>query len=208
MQERNKSRAMKGNRILAMAAMLGMLALAACTPAYTLVPAKSVGVAKNSIRVEPLSAWNRITNRGDDLKWEENWTRNGPALDVVSFIGGLPDGTAIVKQAKKADQKVPVFRASMTPPDLVSMIESFYRIRAGATVFETTAVEPATFLGSQGLRFDYTYVGADEVKRRGRCIAAIINDRLYLMLLNAAASHYFEATLPEFEAMAASARLG
>lgn len=185
-----------------------VIALSACVPTYTLVSPAPVSAARGTIRVQPTMAWNKIPRSTSDIKWEENWTRNGPLLDGLSFIGGLPDGAAIARQRKKDDQKVPVFRARMTPQDLVSMIESFYRIKAGASIFETTAVEPVTFLGKRGLQFDYTYVSADAVKRKGRSIIAIIDRRLYLMALDGAAIHYFDAALPEFEAMAASATLG
>lgn len=196
---------MKLLRILTVASVIG---LAACAPTYTLVSPAPVGAARGTIKVQPATAWNKVPKGTYDVKWEENWTRNGPLLDGISFIGGLPDGEAIAKQRKNDDKKVPVFRANMTPQDLVSMIESFYRIKAGASIFETTAVEPVTFLGQTGLRFDYTYVGGDEVKRKGRSLAAIINGKLYLMALDGTASHYFSAALPEFEAMAASATLG
>lgn len=192
-------------RSLAIAAILG---LAACAPTYKLVSPAPTAAAHGAIRVSPSLAWNRIPRGSLDIKWEENWTRNGPILDTISFIGGLPDGEAITRQRKTADQKVPVFRATMTPPDLISMIESFYRIRAGASIFETTAVEPAPFLGKPGLRFDFSYVGGDEVKRKGRCLMAIIDGKLYLMALDGTALHYFDAALPEFEAMAATATLG
>lgn len=185
-----------------------VIALSACVPTYTLVSPAPVSAARGTIRVQPTMAWNKIPRSASDIKWEENWTRNGPLLDGLSFIGGLPDGAAIARQRKKDDQKVPVFRARMTPQDLVSMIESFYRIKAGASIFETTAVEPATFLGTRGLQFDYTYISADEVKRKGRSIVAIIDRRLYLMALDGTAIHYFDAALPEFEAMTAGARLG
>jgi hypothetical protein len=102
---------------------------------------------------------------------------------------------------------VPVFRATMTPQDLVSMVESYYRIKAGATVFETVSVKPAAFLGTTGIRFNYSYVGADEVKRRGCSILAIIDKKLYLMSLDGAALHYFDAALPAFDALTTSATI-
>jgi hypothetical protein len=93
----------------------------------------------------------------------------------------------------------------MTPQDLVSMIESHYRIKAGVTVFETLGVKPVTFLGQPGMQFDYRYVSGDEVKRRGRSVLAVIESKLYLMSLDGAAVHYFDAALPEFEQMVATA---
>ena len=41
----------------------------------------------------------------------------------------------------------------------------------------------------------------------GRVVGAVIGGRLYMILLDAARSHYYAATLPDFEAVVASARL-
>ncbi len=181
------------------------LVLAACAPRYTLVPPATVAVAKKTMHVRPGIAWNRVPRGKHDIAWEENWTQNGVALDTIGFIGALPDGHAIVKQRRRADQKVPVFRATMSPQDLVAMIESHYRIRAGAAVFETRAVVPVRFLGSPGLRVDFAYVGADEVRRRGRAVLAVVDGAFYCVSLDGAALHYFESALPEFDAIARSA---
>lgn len=184
------------------------LALSACATGYTLVSPAPVKVAKGTMTVAPSAEWNRIPKWIYDIPEEENWTANGPLLDSIGFIGGLPGGKAMVKQRKKEDRKVPVFRADMTAQDMVSMIESYYRIRGAISVFEATGVQPTTFLGHPGIRFDYDYVTADEVKRRGRSLAAIIDGKLYLMALDATRMHYFDAALPQFEAMAARAKIG
>lgn len=185
--------------------MAAMLALAACAPHYTLVPPAAVAVARGAMTVHPGIAWNRAPKGRYDTAWEENWTENGPALDSIGFIGGLPDGEAITRQRRRADRKVPVFRATMTPQDLVSMIESHYRIKAGATLFETRGIEPASVLGRPGLRFDFDYVGVDEVRRRGRAMIAVIDAKLYCLTLDGAALHYFGAALPEFDAIVSTA---
>lgn len=188
-------------------AVAALLLLGACGPKYVLVAPSTVAVAKGTMHVRPGSSWNRAPKGAHDVAWEENWTANGPALDSIGFIGGLPDGEAIAKQRKKDDRKVPVFRADMTPQDLVSMIESFYRIKAGATIFTTRAVAPVTFLGTPGVRYDYAYVGEDQVKRLGRVVMTVADRKLYLLSLDGAELHYFGAALPEFEAMVGSATL-
>lgn len=182
-----------------------LIILGGCAPTYTLVTATPAVVARNTIRVSPTSAWNKAPKTPLDVAWEENWTQNGLRLDAITFIGGLPDGQAIARQRRKDDKQVPVFHATMTPPDIVSMIEGYYRLRGGATVFETAAVVPATFLGKPGLAFDYSFVGQDQVKRLGRSIVAIDGGKLYMMSLEGAALHYFAAARPEFDAMAISA---
>jgi len=179
--------------------------LAGCAEKYTLVPAAATPVARNAMTVTPSVAWNRIPRSPSDIAEEENWTANGPLLDTISFVGGLADGRPVVKQRRRASQQVPVFRGDMSPQDLVSMLESYHRIRDEVTLFETTGVQPTTFLGSPGTRFDYQYVGADQLRRRGRAVMAIVEGRLYMIVLTAARSHYFDAALPELDRMTSGA---
>jgi hypothetical protein len=181
--------------------------LAGCVSGYTLVSPQPVQVAKDSMRVKPNVAWNKAPKTMYDIAREETWTQNGPLLDSMTFIGALPAGEAIAKQRPKDDRKVPVFRPDMTPQDLASMVESYYRIKAGVTVFETTGVKPTTFLGKPGMQLDFAYVGGDEVKRKGRAVLAVIDSKLYLMSLDGTAVHYFDAALPEFESIVGTATL-
>jgi hypothetical protein len=157
--------------------------------------------------VTPGTRWNRVPRSTYDIAREENWTLNGPLLDSMTFIGGLENDKRIVVQRRKADRKVPNFRADMAPPEIAAMIESFYRIRAGATTFEMENLAPRQFVGQPGFQFDYRYLTGNELERRGRAVGAIVNGRFYLALFDAARSHYFDAGLPEFERVAASARL-
>jgi hypothetical protein len=189
------------------AAMAGLALVAGCAPTYTLVGPAPVRVARNSMRVTPGSAWNKAPVSGLLIPEAESWTQNGLLLDEISFVGGLAPGKAITRQRRKADQKVPTFTAGMSPQDLVAMVETLHRIR-GDAVFETVALAPRPFLGATGLQYDYAFVGADEVKRRGRAVLAVVGERLYLIALEGASSHYFDAALPEFERLATGAALG
>jgi hypothetical protein len=190
-------------RLVALVAV-GFL-LGGCVSGYTLVKADRVSVAGGTMKVHPSIAWNKMPRTAFDVPREEAWTQNGVLLDSITFIGAVSDGEAIAKQRKKDDRKVPVFRSNMTPQDLVSMVESYYRIKGQITVFETTEVKPVTFLGRPGVEFNFNYVGGDDVKRRGRSFLAIVDGKLYLMALDATALHYFDAALPEFVTIAASA---
>jgi hypothetical protein len=87
------------------------------------------------------------------------------------------------------------------------MIESLYRVRGGAVDFHTLKIEPRAFLGTNGFEFDYEHLDDDELWRRGRAVGAVINGELYLVMLDAARSHYFDAALPDYEAIVASAEL-
>ncbi len=174
---------------------------------YSLVEPRSHQVARDSMIVTPGVPWNRMPRGTYDIQREENWTLNGPILDSLTFIGALEHDKKIVDQRRKADRKVPNFRADMSPPEIAAMIESFYRIRAGSSVFTMTNLEPRTFLGHPGFQFDYEHLGGNEVERQGRAVGAIIGGKFYLALFDAAKMHYFDAGLPEYERIVESARL-
>ena len=197
----------------ALAALASLLLLSGCAGGgglfgqYSLVEPRAESVARDSMIVVPTLRWNKAPRGPHDISREENWTLNGPLLDGLTFIGALENDKRIVQQRRKADRKVPNFRSDMTPQDIASMIESFYRIRAGSTRFEMTGLQPRNFLGQPGFQFDYEHLGGDEVERRGRAVGAIIGGRFYLALFDAARMHYFDAGLPEYERIVQSARL-
>jgi len=183
------------------------MALGGCAATYSLVSRGPTQVAKKAFTVQPESAWNRVPKQTGMTAWEEAWTKNGPVLDTIASVGGLPDGRAPVKQNRKADRKVPEFQANRSPQDLVSMIESSYRV-GGVTHFTVDSVEPTEFLAHSAVRMNYSYVASDSLPRKGRCVMSIVNGELFLMKLEGAASRYFAAALREFDAMVSSARVG
>jgi hypothetical protein len=174
---------------------------------YTLIRVKEVRVGDDSIAVTPPREWNRISaSLFQDIRDVEDWTQNGPYLDGISFVTGLKDGKVLVRQRSRDDRQVPKFRSNMTPPEIAAMVESLFRVRGGAVDFTTTALAPRRFLGANGFQFDYDHLDSDEVRRRGRAVGAVIDGKLYLILFDAARMHYFNALLPDFEAIVNSAR--
>ena len=176
---------------------------------YMLVRAHRVSVGDGGMTVAPPRPWNkrRRSFLFDDVGAVEDWTLNGPILDGISFVSGLKSGRYLIRQRKSADQQVPKFRSDMTPPEIAAMLESLYRVRGGAVEFLTLSLQPRPFLGANGFQLDYQHLDTDELWRKGRAVGAVIDGRLYLILLDAARSHYYDATLPDFEAIVASAQL-
>ena len=175
---------------------------------YSLVRVRDVSVGDGSLIVAAPRPWNR--HRAvlfEDVRAVEDWTLDGPLLDGISFVSGLESGHYLIRQRKTADQQVPKFRAEMTPPEIAAMLESLYRVRGGAVDFRTISLQPRAFLGTNGFQLDYEHLDDDELWRRGRAVGTVINNRLYLILLDAAKLHYYDATLPDFESIVASARL-
>jgi hypothetical protein len=158
--------------------------------------------------VIPPRPWNRHRPIFfEDVRQVEDWTLDGPLLDGISFVSGLKNDKSLVRQRRTASEQVPLFRSNMTPPEITAMIESLYRVRGGTVEFRTVSLQPRPFLGTNGFQFDFEHLDDDELWRRGRAVGAVIDGKLYLILLDAARSHYYQDTLPDFEAVVTSARV-
>jgi hypothetical protein len=187
-------------------AALAAWSLCGCMPAYKLVKPGVVAVGDGSLKVPAKTAWNAVPDAAGAPVWEDAWTLNGPLLEAVSFVSGLPSGKALVKQRRKADAQVAVFRADMSPADLVSMIETVYRV-GGVTVYEVDSVDPVAFLGGTGIKVRYRFSPGEGIGRRGSCVMRVVGQKLYLMKLEGVSSHYFAAAERDFDAMVAGAAL-
>jgi hypothetical protein len=177
------------------------------SPRFRLIEPREHDVAR-TMRVTPTMRWNRTPRMLYDIPREENWTLHGLPLDGLTFIGGLEDGRPLVRWQRRRDiRQVPNFRADMSPPEIASMIETFYRIRAGSVSFTMTGLQPRTFLGQPGFQYDYEHLGGNEVTRQGRVVGAVIGNRLYMILFDAPKRHFFPEIIPEVERIIDSARL-
>ncbi len=175
---------------------------------YALVRAKETGVGNDSMRVTPPREWNRQYGQlFVDIREVEDWTLNGPLLDGISFVTGLKNKASLVRQYRRDDRQVPVFRSDMTAPEVAAMLESLFRVRGGTVEFRTLGLAPRNFLGRPGYQFDFEHLDGDEVWRRGRAVGATVDGRLYLTLFDATRAHYYDAALADFEAITNSARL-
>jgi len=206
------------NRLTKLAlAAVSVPALGACSSigtgeygfsSYALVGVRRVNVGDGSLTVTPPRPYNRHRSfLWSDVQDVEDWTQNGPYLDGISFVSGLKSGRYLIRQSKRADQQVPKFRSDMTPPEIVAMLESLYRVKGGAVEFHTLSLQPRPFLGTGGFQLDYEHLDSDELWRKGRAVGTVINGQLYLILFDAARSHYYGTILPDFESIVASAQL-
>jgi hypothetical protein len=196
---------------------IAMLPLAACSAVgestdlgiYQLVRARPTNVGNGSVEVVPPRPWNKQRRFFffDSVRWVEDWTLNGPYLDGITFVSGLPSGEYLVRQRKSDERQVPKFRSDMTAPEIAAMLESAFRVRGGAIEFRTLGLTPRQFMGYPGFQFDFEHLDGDELWRKGRAVGAVVDGRLYLMLYDAARSHYYANALPDFEAMANNAHI-
>jgi hypothetical protein len=175
---------------------------------YSLVRTRETRVGDGSMLVTPPRPWNRQRRLFfDDVKWVEDWTLNGALLDDMTFVSALPDNKYLIRTESHDSQQIPRFHSDMTAPEIQAMLESAYRVRGGAVQFRTLSLTPRQFMGYPGFQLDYEHLDTDELWRKGRVVGAVIGGRLYLVMLDAARSHYFADELPDFEAIANSARL-
>ena len=175
---------------------------------YSLVRVRSVQVGDGSMAVTAPRPWNRTRTifSFDNVREVEDWTLNGPLLDSVSFVTGLRGNRELIRQRRTEDRQVPKFRSNMTAPEVTAMLETFFRTKAGSVDFRTTSLRPRPFLGANGFQWDYEHLDSDELWRRGRAVGAVIDGKLYLILFDAARSHYYANAIGDFEAIVASAR--
>jgi len=158
--------------------------------------------------VTPPRQWNRQRRFFfDDVKWVEDWTLNGPLLDDLTFVSGLPDNKYLIRTESHESQQIPRFHSDMAAPEIQALLESAYRVRGGAVEFRTLSLTPRQFMGQPGFQLDYEHLDTDELWRKGRAVGAVVGGRLYLIMLDAARSHYFADELGDFEAIVNSARL-
>ena len=174
---------------------------------YGSVPVHRVSVGDGQMSVVAPRPYNRHRRiLFSDVRDVEDWTLNGPILDGISFVSGMNNNRELIRQRRTADQQVPRFRSDMTPPEITAMLESLYRVKGGAVELKTLSLQPRAFLGANGFQWDYEHLDQDELWRKGRAVGAVIDGKLYMILMDAARSHYYEAELPDFEAIVASAQ--
>ena len=176
---------------------------------YALVRVQRVRVGDGQMSVVPPRNYNRHRRMlFSDVRDVEDWTLNGPIPRRHQLHQRHEEQSGADPQRRTADQQVPRFMSNMSPPEIAAMLESLYRIKGGAVQLNTVSLQPRPFLGTNGFQWDYEHLDQDELWRRGRAVGAVIDGKLYLILMDAARSHYYEATLPDFESIVAAQRLG
>lgn len=191
-----------------LAILIGVTALAMAGPAlaYKLIAKGVAVVAGKAVTVTPGRDWTRIGFAHGKLA--ESWTLDGLTLNDVTFFGGVPDNTTLIKDQQKKEAPLPRFSKSMLAPDVAQLFEGTYRVALRTSQFSIDSVEPATFAGKTGFRFRYSFELINEnVKRKGEAYGAINNGKLYLMTYEAPAIFYFDRNRADFAALVESARI-
>lgn len=187
--------------------------LSACTMAYRM---EGDQVVNDRLAVHVSSAWNHVSDpwEGDPY---DTWTHDGMPLDHLRLWGGVAPGQPLMTRPmvflRHEDQKaprVPTFRTGLTPEKLVSLFEELY---ASAGSVGVTNVEPTTFAGMQGVRFEFDLLRrADDLPMRGVGWVAVRaepvhGEMLYAATFVAPRLGFHDRLLPMAEAVVGSARV-
>lgn len=188
-------------------AAAALLLMASTSFANSLVsPGRQSGIAKSALSASPDGEWNRLSR--SDGKNVELWTRDGDALNKVTFFGGIPAGKPLLREIDKKNRPLPTVGANMLITDIPALLESTYRSQFAVSQMEVTTQEAAILDGQKGIRFTYWFTRPDdEVRRRGEGVGAMVRGQLYLITYEAPELHFFDKDLDAFHKLAATLKL-
>ena len=171
-----------------------------------LVSNEQLPVAGKSMKVQPMAGWNRSSAKPSSRS--ERWTRDGLALNELTFFADVRDGEALYFKPLMAEKDLPKFRSAMLPTEIVELFENSNRMILASSVFTIGKVEPASLGNHPGVRFSYEYAAPDEgLSRKGEGVAAVVDGRLYLVNFVAPAIHYFDRDISEIRQMISTLQL-
>ena len=169
-------------------------------------PGLRSGIAGSNLSARPDGEWNRLSR--DEGKNVEIWTRDGDALNRVTFFGGIQPGKPLLRELDRKNQPLPKVQGNMLATDIPALLESTYRSQHAVNQMSIDSQEPGVLGGRKGIRFGYSFTRADdEVRRRGEGIGALVDGKLYLVVYEAPALHFFAKDLERYRQLAASLAL-
>lgn len=191
------------------AAVLAMaVALSGCG-SYALVQ-PSHQVIQGRLAVDTGMRWNKVTQKTPESTLfsttgqVEVWTADGENLDAIQFFAGVPDGAPLLTVTDKT-KSIGVFHSSMTPNDVMELVEATLSTAANTAITKSRDLRPATVAGVDGFRFEIDYAQHDDIDRVLSAAGTIHNGRLYLILFEGTSVYHYGRYLPEFERIVASA---
>lgn len=131
---------------------------------------------------------------------------DGPLLNRLYLTDGLAPGDYLIKPLAK-ERPMPLVRADMSATERMEFVTD----SISAMDYQRVALakpRPAKLGAASGVRFDVSAQTAEGLEIKGVATVAEIGGKIYVILYLAPAEHYFAATLPEAEAVMASARVG
>lgn len=152
------------------------------------------------------SAWNHISGPG--IGPGETWTMEGLPVDQLLIYAGIRDGQAIhaERTAGSGSQKSFSFRSGMQPDEIAAMFEGM--LTRDGSRFKLEKLEPASFGGSKGLRFQYSLTRKiDNVQLSGIGYSRVSKGELFAIVYMAPRLVFFPRHVAKAEQISRSARV-
>ena len=152
--------------------------------------------------------WNQLHAPG--LGPAQTWTMEGLPVDQLLLYSGIKNGQAIHPEragpAGADKPKVFAFRSTMQPDEIVALFEGM--LTRDGSRFELVKLEPATFGGGKGFRFDYALTRkVDNVQLRGFGYGTVSKGELFAIVYMAPKIAFFARHAPKVEQMCRSAKV-
>ena len=138
--------------------------------------------------------WNRAPQilTGYLYKGSELWTRDGIPLDRLIIIPGVENGGTLFRSASK-DLVYPAYQSGMLPNEITELTQStLVKFYGGDTLVETAGLRPHALAAHRAVMFDLDISSAENPRIKGRALAFVEAEQLYLMLFMATEIHYFD----------------
>lgn len=156
------------------------------------------------LQVKVTGPWNHFSS--PLLAPAEAWTMEGLPIDQLLIYSGVKDGEPIHPISSGTGGKSFNFRSNMQPDEIVAMFEGALT-RDGST-FKLAKLEPSSFAGTKGLRFEYAIVRKiDGVPLSGVGFAGVSNGELFAMLYSAPRMGFFPRHQQRVEEIAKTAKV-
>lgn len=182
------------------ACLLYVLFLAGCAQ-YSLVKAGSVKGVGKGMQVAPRIDWSMSKNNNI-----VTWTVDGPILQKMFFFPGVEDGKPLLKLTRDDDQKMPVFSSTMTPIEVMDLIEATLS-RMKAQSIKQEKIAPAPFGKLAGFRLNFSFVSEEGLDYKGFAAGTIHADKLYLILYTGTNVVYYDKCIEEVESIVESVEI-
>jgi hypothetical protein len=188
-----------------LAPLIVVLGLAGCATTTRVSKVESgQQLVGERLEVKVEGPWNHINT--PLLAPAQAWTMEGFPIDQLLIYSGVKDGEAIHPIASGTGGKTFNFRSNMQPDEIVTMFEG--SLTRGGSSFKLVKLEPWSFGGTKGLRFEYAVVRKiDNVPLSGVGFACVSEGELFAMLYSAPRLGFFPRHEPRVEEIAKSAKV-
>ena len=179
---------------------ISVLLLSGCN-SYTLVKPESVKVG--GIIASPSNAWNAVPAL-ERVGSYPTWTKDGIALNSITFFPAVKDGKPLFKSTKKETHSP--FTADMLPNEIVEIVEASLAKELGAVITNRGGLKPLSIAGGPGFQFNFDFV-QNNIPRRAFVAGAIKSGSLHLIFYQATRLYYYDKYLQDVMAMASNMKL-